>query len=189
MWGVVGLGNPGAKYARTRHNAGFMAVEELSARHGIELKEKPLYLIGKGSIDGEEVVLIEPLTFMNRSGSAVRDILSRRNIPPEKLIVLHDDIDMETGRLKVKRGGSSGGHNGIQSIIESIGARDFIRVKIGIGRDPLIPPEEYVLRKFLPEEKPVVRAAIKTAADAVEELLKRGLASAMNLYNKKPPML
>lgn len=186
MWVVVGLGNPGAKYAKTRHNVGFMAIDEVSARHHIELKERPLYLIGRGSIFGQDVIALKPLTFMNRSGDAVKEVLLKHKLSAENLIVVHDDIDMASGRLKIKEGGSSGGHNGVQSIIESIGSREFIRVKIGIGRNPEIPPEEYVLQRFSSDEKPIISATVKQAADAIEKIIEKGLTEAMNIFNKRP---
>jgi len=186
LWGIVGLGNPGRKYSRTRHNIGFLVISEIAQKHGIQLKEKLHYRSAKGSINDTEVVLIEPLTFMNKSGIAVKEALRRFKFTHEKLIVIHDDIDMETGRVKIKTGGSSGGHRGVESIIESIGTKDFIRVKIGIGRDPEIPPEDYVLSKFRKDELPVIKEAIKTASNAVESILTDGINKAMNQYNRKP---
>ena len=185
MWGVIGLGNPGGKYSKTRHNIGFMVLEELSGRHKIELKERQLYRAAKGSIGDSEAVLVEPLTFMNRSGIAVREALRRFNIPIENLIVIHDDIDMETGKLKIKAGGSSGGHRGMESIIQSTGTPDFTRVKIGVGRDPEMLPEDYVLMKFSRAELPAVKEAIMTAADAVLSILEEGVRKAMNHYNRR----
>lgn len=185
MWAIVGLGNPGAKYSRTRHNAGFMAVDELSLRGGLEFKEKPLFLIAKGSLKSESVVLVKPLTFMNKSGLAVKEVLSSFNIPTERLIVIHDDLDMDIGRIKIRRAGSSGGHNGIRSIIEQIGTKDFIRVKIGIGKDPSISTEDYVLSKFRLEERPLIKEAIETAVEAVESIISEGVERAMNIYNKR----
>lgn len=186
MWAIIGLGNPGKRYSHTRHNAGFMVIEE--SWTPFTLKEYPLYLAARGSIGGEEVLLIEPLTFMNNSGLAVRELMRKHNIPPERLIVIHDDIDMETGRLKIRKGGSSGGHRGIESVIAETGARDFIRIKIGIGRDEDMEPEEYVLRKFKKEEKPVIEETVETAVEAVAFILKEGLQPAMNRYNRKAPL-
>ncbi len=183
MWVVVGLGNPGRKYAKTRHNLGFMVVDELAERHGIDLQEKEMYTIGKGSIGDANVVLVEPLTFMNRSGLAVRDVMRRHNAEPGTLIVIHDDIDMETGKLKIREKGSSGGHRGIESVIENIGSRDFVRVKIGVGREVGVAAEDYVLSKFRKEEIPLIKEAVFTAADAVALILKDGLAKAMNKFN------
>lgn len=185
MWGIVGLGNPGRKYSRTRHNVGFMVIEEILSRYGIKLNERQLYNIATGSIDNSKAVLIEPLTFMNRSGIAVREAIRRFGIPFEKLIVIHDDIDMETGKLKIKTGGSSGGHRGVESVIQSIGTEDFIRVKFGVGRDMEMLPEDYVLKRFGRAEISTVKKAIKTASDAVQSILSEGTDMAMNRFNRK----
>jgi PTH1 family peptidyl-tRNA hydrolase len=183
LWLIAGLGNPGRKYAKTRHSVGFMVADDLTERYGIELREKELYRLGKGSIEGYEIVLMEPLTFMNRSGLAVRDVMKRYGVGPENLIVIHDDIDMETGKLKIREKGSSGGHKGVESIIQSIGTREFIRVKVGIGRGEDIPVEDYVLSKFRKEEAPLIRDAIQRASDAVSTIVKDGVKKAMNAFN------
>lgn len=184
MWLLVGLGNPGTRYARTRHNIGFLVVEELAGRQGLEFREKADYKICDGSIEGERIVFLEPLTFMNRSGTAVKKVIDRFTIPPEKIIVVHDDLDLESGRLKIRRKGSSGGHKGVESIIQSIGSTDFIRVKVGIGRDQLIPVEKYVLSKFSKEEMPLVKEAIVHAADSIPFIISSGAEKAMNKFNK-----
>lgn len=183
MWGVVGLGNPGRRYAKTRHNAGFMVADEISDRYEIELKEKESYLIGKGSIEGNDVILVEPLTFMNMSGLAVRDVLKKYNIQSQNLIVIHDDIDMETGKLKIRKKGSSGGHKGVESVIEFTGIEEFIRVKLGIGREEGLLVEDYVLSKFRKDEIPLIRDAVMRAADAVTMILTGGVEKAMNKFN------
>jgi PTH1 family peptidyl-tRNA hydrolase len=183
LWVVVGLGNPGRRYAKTRHNVGFMVADEISDRYGIDLKEKGSYLVGKGSIEGNDIVLVEPLTFMNRSGVAVRDVMKRHNLRSENLVIIQDDIDMETGKLKIREKGSSGGHKGIESIIESLGTREFIRVKIGIGREEGVAAEEYVLGKFRRDEVPLIKEAVVMAAGAVDVILKEGVHKAMNEFN------
>ncbi|GAB4412997.1 MAG: aminoacyl-tRNA hydrolase [Thermodesulfovibrionales bacterium] len=183
MWVIVGLGNPGRRYSKTRHNIGFMVADDIADRYGIELKTKELYKMGKGSIGDSDIILMEPLTFMNRSGLAVRDVMKRYGIPPENLIVIHDDIDMQTGTLKIRAKGSSGGHRGIESIIESIGTKGFIRVKIGIGRGDGVPVEDYVLSRFGKEELPVIKDAINKASDAVITILIDGVERAMNRFN------
>lgn len=184
MWVIVGLGNPGRRYLRTRHNVGFMVVEEIARRYEIDLKEKERrYRIGRGSINGEDILLIEPLLYMNRSGLAVKDIVNKFNIQVENLIVIHDDIDMETGKLRIRRRGSSGGHQGVKSIIQSVGSKDFIRLKIGIGRDASVTPEDYVLSRFRKNEVPLIREAIKKASDAVVSIIVDGVDKAMNIYN------
>lgn len=183
MWLIVGLGNPGRKYARTRHNIAFLVLEEFIEKHGLEFKEKRDYRICNGSIDGTEIVLIEPLTFMNRSGTAVHKIMDKFNIPSEKTIVIHDDLDIEVGRLKIRRRGSSGGHRGVESIIQNIGSSGFIRIKIGIGRDEYISAEDYVLSKFRRNELPLIREAIKKAGESIYSIITEGVERAMNRFN------
>lgn len=183
MWLIVCLGNPGRRYAKTRHNIGFMVADDIASRYEIELKTKESYMIGKGSIEGEEVILMEPLTFMNRSGAAVKEVMRRCPLESENLIVVHDDLDMETGKLKIRKKGSSGGHRGVDSIIESIGTREFIRVKIGIGREEGVPAEEYVLRKFGKDQVPMIKTAVARASDAIIMILRDGIDKAMNEFN------
>src|SRR4030042_865079 len=167
MWIIAGLGNPGKKYLRTRHNIGFLVVEEIAKRHAIDFKERAQYRIGKGSIDGMDVLLVEPLLYMNNSGVAVKDLLGRFNIPPRNLVVVHDDLDMELGKIRIRRKGSSGGHKGIESIIQKLSSKDFPRLKIGIGREGDITPEDYVLSKFRKNELPLIKSAVEKASDAV----------------------
>lgn len=183
MWVIVGLGNPGRRYSKTRHNIGFVVADEISDRYAIDLKEKALYLMGKGSIEGNDIILVEPLTFMNLSGAAVRDVMKRHNVRSENLVIVQDDIDMETGRLKIRDKGSSGGHKGIESVIENLGTREFIRVKIGVGREEGVAAEDYVLSKFRKDEVPLIREAVVRAADAVAVILKDGVHNAMNRFN------
>ncbi|MBA4349591.1 MAG: aminoacyl-tRNA hydrolase [Thermodesulfovibrio sp.] len=188
MWIITGLGNPGIKYSRTRHNIGFMIIDRLSEEYRISLEEKDLYFIGKGAIEGFEVVLLKPLTFMNRSGIAVRKALKKFNVFPEKIadrfIVIHDDIDLEPGIIKIRRNGSSGGHKGIESIVQETGTRDFIRVKVGVGKDKDISAEEYVLSRFKSSEKNLIADAIITAAQAVAKITTEGIEKAMTIYNR-----
>jgi PTH1 family peptidyl-tRNA hydrolase len=140
-------------------------------------------MIGKGSIEGNEVILVEPLTFMNRSGAAVKEVMRRYPLEPENLVVVHDDLDMETGKLKIRKKGSSGGHRGIESLMENLGTREFIRVKIGIGREEGVPAEEYVLRKFGRDEIPLIKTAIIRASDAIAMIIRDGVDKAMNEFN------
>lgn len=183
MWLLVGLGNPGPKYLRTRHNIGFMVLDRLAESLGLSFREKTDYRFCNGSISGQKVILIEPLTFMNRSGNAVRNLVSKNPVVPETIIVVHDDLDLEAGKLKIRKTGSAGGHKGIESIIQCLGSRDFIRVKVGIGRDPLIPTEEYVLGKFRKEEQPLIKTAVSRAGEAVFCIIEEGLDKAMNRFN------
>jgi peptidyl-tRNA hydrolase, PTH1 family len=188
LWLIVGLGNPGEKYAATRHNAGFMAVDRFSDEHHIPLTVRDGYFLGKGTIDNTSVVLLKPLTYMNLSGVAVRKVLKKLNLFREgeiaNLIVVHDDLDIETGVIKIRRSGSSGGHKGIESIIRETGTKDFIRVKIGIGRDQNMPVDEYVLRRFRPAEKKIIEDGIIRAVSAVESIITCGIEKAMNSSNR-----
>jgi PTH1 family peptidyl-tRNA hydrolase len=183
MWIIVGLGNPGKKYAKTRHNIGFLVVEEIAKRYAIEFNEREKYRIGRGSIDGRDILLVEPLLYMNNSGIVVKDISKRFTIPPENLIVIHDDLDMEVGKIRIRRKGSSGGHKGVESIIQNLSAKDFPRLKIGIGRKGDIAPEDYVLSKFRKNEIPLIKSAVEKASDAVITILLKGLEKAMNRFN------
>ncbi|UCD35002.1 MAG: aminoacyl-tRNA hydrolase [Nitrospiraceae bacterium] len=183
MWLVAGLGNPGDDYEDTRHNAGFMVVDILSSRFRIPLRKKSgNYLSGKGFMEGQGVVLIKPLTFMNRSGLALWEVVSRYE-GIEDILVVHDDLDLEPGVVRIRKSGSSGGHNGVQSVIDRLGSQDFIRVKVGIGRPEREPAERYVLRRFTRQERPVMEEAIERAADAVVEIITRGVASAQNRFH------
>ncbi|MBI5633023.1 MAG: aminoacyl-tRNA hydrolase [Nitrospirae bacterium] len=183
MWLLVGLGNPGVRYSRTRHNIGFMVLDRLAESLGLDFREKTDYRACSGSISGHKVVLMEPLTFMNRSGSAVRKVFSKYTVLPEHIIVIHDDLDLDAGKLKIRKKGSSGGHKGVESVIQNIGTQDFIRVKIGIGRDPLIPTEDYVLSKFRKDEQVLVKDVIARAGDAISCILGEGVEKAMNRFN------
>ena len=186
MRAVIGLGNPGAKYRTTRHNAGFMVVEELARRFAATDKKTALsgnYDSWTALINGQKVLLAEPLTYMNLSGAAVAEIMRKHYLSPEDIIVVQDDIDMELASVKIRRGGSSGGHRGIESIISSLGTSKFARVKLGVGRDPSLPVESYVLKKFPPEEKEKIDEAISKAAGAVVAIIKDGLDKAMNGFN------
>lgn len=188
MWIITGLGNPGEKYSATRHNVGFMVLDRLSDEYRIPLAERDGYSLGKGAIDNVPVVLLKPLTYMNLSGVAIKKVLKKFNVVREgeigDLIVVHDDIDLEPGVVKIRRSGSSGGHRGIESIIRETGSRDFIRIKVGIGRDRDLPVEEYVLRRFRPAERKVIEDAIMKAAQAVETIITGGIEKAMTRYNR-----
>ncbi|MBI4710523.1 MAG: aminoacyl-tRNA hydrolase, partial [Nitrospirae bacterium] len=146
MWLIVGLGNPGRAYSKTRHNLGYMVIDAMAVKFSIPLdRETKNCVYGKGTIAGQDVILVKPITFMNKSGAAVAYLL-KKFMRIENIVVLHDDLDINTGRLKIRENGSSAGHRGIESIIESTGTENFIRLKIGIGRPESISPEEYVLK-------------------------------------------
>lgn len=184
MWVIAGLGNPGTKYSGNRHNVGFKVIDRIAEEYDIPLEEKDIYIIGKGALEGVDVILLKPLTFMNRSGLAVKKILNKKNLSPDNLIVVQDDLDMNTGIIKIRKNGSSGGHRGIESVIQEIGTKDFIRVKVGIGRDEYIPVEKYVLMNFKPSEKIQAKDGIIKAAEAVASITAEGVGRAMNKYNR-----
>lgn len=182
---IAGLGNPGREYARHRHNVGFMALEELGGRYGIEMRRRAFgALVGSGAIEGEAVLLAQPQTFMNVSGDAVAPLLGYYKLSPGDLIVVHDDLDIDLGRLKIARGAGHGGHNGIRSIIEALGTNEFLRVRAGIGRPPEgVDPASYVLHDFGPEEQEAARELVAAGADAVALLIAKGLAAAQQRYH------
>jgi PTH1 family peptidyl-tRNA hydrolase len=188
LWIITGLGNPGEKYSATRHNIGFIVLERLSDAFRIPLAVRDGYSLGKGTINTTPVVLLKPLTYMNLSGVAVRKVLKKFNLIREgevgNFIVIHDDLDLEPGVVKLRRTGSSGGHKGIESIIRETGTRDFIRIKIGVGRDREIPVEKYVLRRFRSSEKKVIEDGIMRAMNAVESIITCGIEKAMNSFNR-----
>jgi PTH1 family peptidyl-tRNA hydrolase len=182
---IVGLGNPGPSYERTRHNAGFLLLGELAAAHGIRLRqERHGAIVGDGVIGPRRCLLALPQTFMNRSGEAVRRILSFTGLDAQALVVVHDDLDLPLGRLRLRRGGGAGGHRGIASVLEHLGTPDFTRLKIGIGRPPEgVPVEGYVLQDFAAAEREAFRETLTRGVAALEVLLARGLEAAMNASN------
>ena len=183
MWVIAGLGNPGRKYSKTRHNIGFMVIDECASRYRTVLTERKEYRIGKGSLDGHSILLLEPLRYMNISGPVIRKVLARHSRQPEHLIVIHDDLDIAPGAMRIRSKGSAGGHKGVESIIQNLGTRDFIRVRIGIGRNEEMPSEEYVLRNFSAQEKKIMKETILRAADAVSAIILDGVDAAMNRFN------
>jgi len=183
---VVGLGNPGLQYENTRHNAGFMAVDRIAEKNGGEFnKHKFESVFGECRIGDNRVLVLKPQTYMNLSGKAVVAAAAFYKIPVDKIIVLFDDITLPVGKLRMRRKGSHGGHNGIKDIIELLGTDDIMRVKIGVGErpDPQSDLKDWVLGKIPKEQKDNFDKAIDRAAKAVEEIIKRGIDSAMNKYN------
>ncbi|HUL00798.1 MAG TPA: aminoacyl-tRNA hydrolase [Nitrospirota bacterium] len=184
---IVGLGNPGKRYQRTRHNAGFMGIDELARSLHVDIAQKKNdALLVKTRIDMVETVLAKPQTFMNDSGRAVAGIFRAAYAVISDLTVIHDELDLPIGSIRVKIGGGHGGHNGLRSLIEHLGSSDFTRVRIGIGRpEPGIDAADYVLRPFLPDElKPISEAVIK-AREAVLAIILEGPVKAMNTFNQK----
>ncbi len=184
---IVGLGNPGRKYERTRHNAGFLAVNELAKSLQVAgTQEKYHALVGRASIDSVDAILVKPLTFMNNSGSSVSAIIRYTHAAVSDIIVLHDDLDLPVGAVRIKTGGGHGGHNGLRSIIENVGSSDFTRVRIGIGRPgPDRDPADYVLSPVSADERESFSRAVLRAAEAVRAVLLEGPTRAMNTYNQK----
>lgn len=191
---VVGLGNPGGEYAATRHNAGFMVVDELARRFGASLDhEKWQAYFVQLALWGNKVCLLKPNTYMNLSGKAVARYVDFYKIRPEQILVVHDDLDMVPGRVKLVAGGGTGGHNGIRSLVECLGTRDFLRLKLGIGRPGRLglssgmPVEKYVLAPFSPDEKILLEQRMGSIEKGLEYLLCDGIAKAMNLLNTLKP--
>ncbi|MHB8104953.1 MAG: aminoacyl-tRNA hydrolase [Dehalococcoidales bacterium] len=186
---IVGLGNPGFLYARNRHNIGFMCVSYLAKKCKIEFDRKQGHArTGIGTIAHNKVVVARPQTYMNASGESVSALLQRLNITPADLIVIHDDLDLPTGKIRLRLGGTSGGHKGIDSIIAHLGTQDFYRVRVGIGRPEADRVKEdavigYVLSDFTPEEQKIIDEAIPMVSEAIAFLLSKGITAAMNKYN------
>lgn len=183
---LVGLGNPGQEYRLTRHNLGFMVIDTISRQHGLPLDTlKYCSYLGRGTLGGKNVILAKPLTYMNLSGQAVKALLDWSDLTPGDLLVIHDDLDLEPGRLRFRARGGSGGHRGLQSIIERLGTGEFNRLKIGVGR-----PEgagdtvNHVLGQFTPGEVPFIQQAVKDAVRAIGVFLEEGMEQAMGRFNK-----
>lgn len=184
---IVGLGNPGPQYAETRHNIGFMVAQMLAERCGISLKKQGHQaLYGVGRICGQEAMILLPQTFMNRSGGSVGSVCRTQGVTPEDIVVIHDDIDLPFGYMKIKSGGGHGGHNGIRHIREVLGTGDFFRVKIGVDRPPAGGEVSgYVLQRFNAAERQKLEAVLVNSALAVETLISKGGLQAMNEFNNR----
>jgi peptidyl-tRNA hydrolase, PTH1 family len=186
MYVIVGLGNPGDRYAQTKHNIGFITIDYLAEQHNIKMnKNKHKAIIGEGAIGGEKILLVKPQTFMNLSGQSVMDIVKFYKVPSLNLVVIYDDIDLPVGKVRIRPNGSSGTHNGMRNIIYLLNNQEFPRVRIGVGKQPdYMDLADYVMTKFNGEEIPLMEEAIKKSAAAVEEIVKSGINIAMNKYNK-----
>ncbi len=189
---LVGLGNPGSEYENTRHNIGFMAVDHFAAACGIAVSQSKWQgRYGRGRWRGKRLCLLKPETYMNKSGECVARFGNFFRIAADHLLVIHDDLDLPLGRVKITARGGAGGHNGIRSLISHLGRSDFIRIKIGIGRPPRVdnrpvpPVEKYVLTGFPPDEKQVVAETLPLVDEAVELILTDGVSAAMNVVNRK----
>ena len=184
---VVGLGNPGTKYETTRHNAGFLFITHLEDKLNFTAKKLKFHaLIGDAKIGNSKVLFMKPQTMMNNSGTAVSECAKFYKIPVENIIVVFDDISLEPGKLRIRRKGSAGGHNGIKSIIAHLGTEEFPRIKLGVGKKPHpdYDLKDWVLGKFSGEDKEAAEKSLELVVKAVNELLSRGIDSAMNKYSK-----
>jgi peptidyl-tRNA hydrolase, PTH1 family len=182
---IVGLGNPGKQYEDTRHNIGFKVIDKLIENWDIDLNEAKFNgLFGKGMVNGEKIILLKPMTFMNLSGEAVAPLMNYYNISSENLLIIYDELDLPPGKIRLRFKGSAGGHNGVKSIIKLIGTQEFNRIRIGIGRPkPGIEVTEHVLGKFTREETPVIEEMINKSAQACETWLEKPFLEVMNIYN------
>jgi len=184
MYVIVGLGNPGKRYEHTKHNIGFMTVDLLAENHGIKVnKIRHKALVGEGMISGQKVLLAKPQTFMNLSGNSVREIVEYYKTDPQQMIVVYDDVDIEMGRIRIRKRGSAGSHNGMKSIIYDIKSDDFPRIRIGIGAERRMGLADYVLGGFGKDEKGIMENAVTRAAQAIERILSSGIDDAMNEFN------
>lgn len=188
MFVIVGLGNPGKKYEKTRHNMGFLAIDKLAEKHDIKVnKLKHKALTGDGFIFGQKALLVKPQTYMNLSGESVREIVSYYDIDLEDLIVIYDDFDLEIGTIRIRKKGSAGSHNGMKSIIGQIQSKDFPRIRIGIGKSGGGAEwKDFVLGKTSKQDEKLIEDAVDRAADAAGCILEKGIDKAMNEYNVKP---
>jgi len=193
---VLGLGNPGAQYAQTRHNAGFMVLDRLADACGIRLdKHKFDTVFGRGNAGGRRIILAKPQGFMNRSGPPARRLADYFGISGEDMVVIHDDIDLAFGRIKIKQKGGDGGHKGIRSLIDAFGGGGFVRIRIGVGRgednSPGSEPAvvEHVLGRFDPQEGADLGLISGTAADAAAVVVCHGVREAMNRFNSKKTLI
>lgn len=185
---IVGLGNPGNAYVNTRHNAGFMVAEALAHRHGLEFNSRNrLYHSATGQIADSDVLIIKPQTFMNNSGQAVQSVLTKYGFEKTRILVLVDDCRIELGQVRLRANGGSGGHNGLSSIIECLGYKDFARLRLGLGAPPANDHIDFVLGKFPTTQMELVREMVETAADCCEDFINEGVERAMSNFNGKVP--
>ena len=185
-WLLVGLGNPGDQYENTRHNVGFMVIDELADRANVPVQKlKYRALTNTATLGGQKVLLMKPITYMNLSGEAVRQAVDIYKVPADHVLVISDDTALAVGRLRIRKGGSAGGHNGLKNIIQQLGTDQFPRVRLGVGEKPHPDYDlaDWVLGRFQGEDKKAIDAAVKKAADAIECILSQGLDKGMNRFN------
>lgn len=183
---IVGLGNPGAKYEMTRHNAGFLAVDLLAVKENLNIKKLKYHaLVGDAVINGKKCLVMKPQTFMNNSGEAVGEAARFYKIPPERVIVISDDFSFDVGQIRIKRKGSAGGHNGLKSIIAHLGSENFPRIKVGVGQKPNADYDiiDWVLGRFPKELEKDLKSALENTVDALPYIVNEEIDKAMNLFN------
>ncbi len=182
---IVGLGNPGPRYEKTRHNIGFEVIDELASRNGVKLSDAKFSgLFANINKNGEKAILLKPLTYMNLSGESIRPLADYYKIPVENVLVIYDDLDLPVGKIRLRQKGSAGGHNGMKSTIQHLGTSEFNRIRIGINRPPEgIKVPDYVLGRFSSDEWDEMQSVIQTCADACEEWLEKPFLEVMNRFN------
>lgn len=181
---IIGLGNPGKEYEKTRHNVGFMVMDCLEELFKVQISNKKFKgEYAKFKYKGEDIILLKPLTYMNASGESVIQVMNFFKIDVKDILVIYDDLDMPVGKLRLRESGSAGGHNGIKSIIAHVGTQNFKRIRVGIDRHPRIPVVDYVLGKFPKDDIPHIEEGLNQAAKAVEMFLDKDFTAAMNVFN------
>ena len=186
MYVICGLGNPGKKYANTRHNMGFITIDQLAEKHDIKVdKVKFKALVGEGRIAGQKVLLVKPQTYMNLSGESVQEVMHFYKLDPEELIVIYDDLDLEVGALRLRKFGSAGTHNGMRSVVHHLNSDRFPRIRLGIGANGKRDIIDHVIGGFTKDEVPVLEEAVTKAVSAIECMLGEGIDRAMSQYNTK----
>ncbi len=184
MYVIAGLGNPGRQYEKTRHNMGFLVIDEFAAAHGVDVRRiKHKALTGETRIAGEKVLLVKPQTYMNLSGESLREVMNYYDVPMENLIVIYDDMDLETGTLRIRKKGSSGSHNGMKSVIYQLQSDEFPRIRIGIGSTSGDDWKDYVTGQVTEKEAEILADTIRKAASALECIITEGIDIAMNRFN------
>lgn len=186
MYVICGLGNPGKKYENTRHNMGFITIDQLAEKHDIKVdKVKFKALVGEGRIAGQRVLLVKPQTYMNLSGESVQEVMHFYKLDPEELIVIYDDLDLEVGALRLRKFGSAGTHNGMRSVVQHLNSDRFPRIRLGIGANGKRDIIDHVIGGFTKDEVPVLEEAVTKAVSAIECMLGEGIDRAMSQYNTK----
>lgn len=182
---IAGLGNPGAEYRHNRHNIGFMVVDTLTELEHIPIRRAEFRaMVGKGNINDQRLILAKPQPYMNKSGESIAPLVHFYKISLDRLLVIHDDLDLPFGTLRLRPSGGTGGHRGMESIVSKLGTRDFARLRVGIGRPPgRMDPRDYVLHDFDPDEKQLLPEVCETAVDAIHRFIKDGIEKAMNEFN------